>query len=203
MSHTYKLTYFDGRGLAEVSRLLFAVTGTQFEDHRIPYEADRKSWLAVKETFPFLKVPELVVDGEHIAQSKAIERFLAKRFGMFGASDIETAKIDAFSEQIRDISLAYNQARGNDEKVAKFWAEEFPSNINILQKNAGSNGHFVGDKLTLPDVQFYYICTTNIDAKDKVEACLANHENLRKIITNVANNENIKAHVSQRKETPF
>jgi hypothetical protein len=33
---SYELTYFDGRGLGEVSRLIFAATGTQFKDTRLP-----------------------------------------------------------------------------------------------------------------------------------------------------------------------
>jgi hypothetical protein len=32
----YTLHYFNGRGLAEVSRLLFAATQTPFEDNRLP-----------------------------------------------------------------------------------------------------------------------------------------------------------------------
>eukprot|EP00026_Physarum_polycephalum_P016229 Phypoly_transcript_17093.p1 GENE.Phypoly_transcript_17093~~Phypoly_transcript_17093.p1 ORF type:complete len:203 (+),score=44.59 Phypoly_transcript_17093:75-683(+) len=202
MSH-YKLSYFDIRGLGELSRLLFVITGTSFEDNRIPFEEDRKSWLAVKETFPFLKVPELQVDGVRIPQSKAIERFLAKRFGLFGSSDTETAVIDGFSEQVRDISNAYFAARGDETKLTKFWAEELPNNLHILGKNAGNNGHFVGDKITLPDVQFYYLMSTQFDAKDKVESCLAKHENLKKIIDTVANNDKIKEYVSKRKVTPF
>ena len=31
----YKLTYFNGRGRAELSRLIFAAAGVEFEDERI------------------------------------------------------------------------------------------------------------------------------------------------------------------------
>ena len=34
---TYKLTYFDIRGRAEVARLLFVKSGTQFEDNRVDF----------------------------------------------------------------------------------------------------------------------------------------------------------------------
>ena len=35
---SYKLIYFNSRGAAEVSRLLFAVAGREYEDVRIPRE---------------------------------------------------------------------------------------------------------------------------------------------------------------------
>jgi len=117
MADTYKLTYFDGRGVAEVGRLVFAAAGVAFEDHRIPYEEDRHSWLVVKKDYYFEKIPELTVNGkEHVPQSKAIERFLARRFGLYGSNEYEAALIDGYGEQIRDILLAYNQARSDEEK---------------------------------------------------------------------------------------
>ena len=33
-----KLTYFNGRGLAETSRILFAISGEDYEDFRYPLE---------------------------------------------------------------------------------------------------------------------------------------------------------------------
>jgi len=35
---TYKLTYFNGRGRAEVARLLFEASGTKYEDFRIEFD---------------------------------------------------------------------------------------------------------------------------------------------------------------------
>ena len=44
----------------------------------------------------------LVVDGKHeIGQSKSIERYLAKKLGLLGRSDVEAAQIDAFTEHVR------------------------------------------------------------------------------------------------------
>jgi glutathione S-transferase len=41
----YKLTYFDGRGRAEVVRMLFTAGGVQFTDERV------KNWPTGKEGF--------------------------------------------------------------------------------------------------------------------------------------------------------
>jgi glutathione S-transferase len=99
-SSTYKLTYFNGRGLAETSRMLFKAAGQQFEDYRYPIaikdgQYTRPEWDADKPKYIYEKIPVLEIDGGKytIAQSKAIERFLAHRFNMFGKNDVEAALI--------------------------------------------------------------------------------------------------------------
>ncbi len=97
---TYKLTYFNIRGLAETSRMLFKAAGQQFEDYRYPIsmkdgQFSRPEWDADKPKYIYEKIPVLEIDGGKytIAQSKAIERFLARRFNMFGNNDVEAALI--------------------------------------------------------------------------------------------------------------
>ena len=46
----YKLTYFNGRGRAELSRLIFAQAGVQYEDVRI----ERADWLQLKPSQSYL-----------------------------------------------------------------------------------------------------------------------------------------------------
>jgi glutathione S-transferase len=99
-SSSYKLIYFDGRGLAETARMLFRAAGQKFEDSRYPIamkdgQYSRPEWDADKSKYMYEKIPVLEVDGgKHvIAQSKAIERFLARRFNLLGESDIDAAVI--------------------------------------------------------------------------------------------------------------
>ena len=88
----YTLTYFDARGLAEVTRYLFAISETPYTDKRLPlqFKVPGDFSTIVKEEFDAAKkrgdfrvgmdrVPVLDVDGVRIAQSKAIERFVARR----------------------------------------------------------------------------------------------------------------------------
>ena len=74
----YKLTYFNGRGLAEFARYVFAAAGEEYEDNRF----DAEEWKDIKPTTPFGQVPLLeVIDEDHvdqISQSNTIARFITK-----------------------------------------------------------------------------------------------------------------------------
>ncbi len=76
----YKLYYFDARGRAELSRMLFALAHVDYEDIRV--EADE--WQKLKTDMPFGQLPVLEVEGGlRIAQSMAISRYLAREFSKF------------------------------------------------------------------------------------------------------------------------
>merc|ERR1711936_672020 len=80
-----KLTYFNGLGRAEISRLILTYAGVQFEDDRITGEqlAEMKSSLA------YGQLPKLEYKGTTLYQSVTIARFLAKEFGIGGNSNME------------------------------------------------------------------------------------------------------------------
>ncbi|VDM67943.1 unnamed protein product [Strongylus vulgaris] len=75
----YKLIYFNIRGLGEVIRQIFALAGEEFEDFRYSFD----EWPEHKSEMPFGQMPVLEVDGQQLAQSHAIARFLARKFGVF------------------------------------------------------------------------------------------------------------------------
>jgi hypothetical protein len=99
-SPSYKLIYFASRGRAETSRMLFKAAGQEFEDYRYPQTVKdgqyiRPEWDVDKSKYIYEKIPVLEIDGGKyiIAQSKAIERFLARRFNMLGSNEFEAAII--------------------------------------------------------------------------------------------------------------
>ncbi|PAV78213.1 hypothetical protein WR25_23527 isoform C [Diploscapter pachys] len=94
----YKLYYFDVRGWAEISRQLFALSKTPYEDIQITHE----DWPNHKQEMPFEKMPVLSVDGVMIPQSFAIARYLARQFGYAGKSPLEEAMVDALGDQVKD-----------------------------------------------------------------------------------------------------
>lgn len=90
----YKLYYFNLRGRAEIIRLVFAAAGQKYEDIRFP----RDKWPEYKPKAPFGQCPYMeITEGGNtftMAQSIAIARYLAKKFGFAGKNDNEAGLID-------------------------------------------------------------------------------------------------------------
>lgn len=165
----YKLIYFNSRGAAELSRLLFKVAGVEFEDERI----EREKWESRKPEMPLGALPVLDVDGYKVTQSAAIARYLARKFGLLGANDIEELKVNELHEVCAEIiqrevmKFFYEQDATKKAELAKVFVEgpiqkyfDF-FEMRLKQNNDGA-GFFVGDKVTLADLAVY-ITLTMID----------------------------------------
>jgi hypothetical protein len=119
----YKLHYFNVTGLGEPIRFLFHYGGIEFEDIR--YSAE--DWLEAKKSkyfifmllsnkylmckfnfsdMPFGQMPVLEIDGEKIAQSNAICRYLAKLVGLGSDNEFESMQIDSVVDSFNDLRLS-------------------------------------------------------------------------------------------------
>jgi prostaglandin-H2 D-isomerase / glutathione transferase len=173
---TYKLTYFDARGVSENIRFMFAVAKQPYEDKRFGFSfgtpgdfstIQRPEFDAAKAAgeldASLGKVPNLEVDGVKVGQSKAIERFLARELGLAGQSSLEAFQIDCLCEHVVDFKQAYTKAKGTtdaDEKekaLKKWFDEDLPSHLALVEKSlpAGPGPFLVGSKVSLADVVFY------------------------------------------------
>ncbi|VEL32896.1 unnamed protein product [Protopolystoma xenopodis] len=87
---TYKLTYFNRRGIAEIVRILFNYVGQHYEDQRISCD----DWAKLKANLKFGVLPVLEVTAANgvkheLSESMAIARIVAKHYGLMGKSDCE------------------------------------------------------------------------------------------------------------------
>jgi len=205
----YKLTYFNSRGLAEVSRYLFALKGVDYEDYRFP---EKPVFEANKESYPFGQVPVLQIGGEKgvvLAQSRAIERYLAKEFGFMGCSPIDAQLIDSVGEALRDLRDAYGKNREKPEDKAKFFAETFPKALHYLNRFANEHGNktntFVGNSVSLADVQlFQSLASFSIFRDDEFsEKIIADYPLLVSIRNNVAAQPQIQKWIEERPVTLY
>ncbi len=79
----YTLNYFNGRGRAELTRLVFAAAGVKYTDNRV------SDWPATKGDAPLGQLPYLEVDGLKLPQSISIARYVAREHGLGGKSSLE------------------------------------------------------------------------------------------------------------------
>jgi glutathione S-transferase len=206
MSH-YKLTYFNGRGRAEISRLVFAAAGVEYEDVRI----QREDWAALKPTAPFGQLPMLEVDGVKLAQSNAMARFLARRFGLAGKTDLDQVRADMIIDCFEDttkplITLHFEKDEAKKAELHKKYIEEqLPASLDNLEKlltqNNGGDGFFVGDSLTWADLGLLIFATYMKLAK--ATELFEKRKKLYALSQRVENLPKIAAWLAKRPETEF
>jgi glutathione S-transferase len=139
-----KLTYFDfhgGRG--EPARLALSIGGIPFEDDRVA-PAD---WPARKPDTPFGALPVLEVDGQTLAQSNAINRYVGKLTDLYPLDAWQAALWDEVMEAVEDINtkLAATFFLPEEEKKTQRKALA----INRRNKSTGKTGREIPD-LILP-----------------------------------------------------
>jgi len=165
------LKYFEVQGVVETARHVLALGRQEWTESAYPIdfskfkdgvEAAAPAFAAARaagELEPNMgRAPILVVDGVHaIPQSKTIERYLARKLGLFGATEEDGAAIDAITEHVRDIKDKYQKAKVTDEGKAKWFASEMPEWMGKLEKAVGpsTSAPLVGASLSLADVTLY------------------------------------------------
>merc|ERR1712002_611590 len=200
-----KLTYFNGRGRAEISRLILAYAGVQFEDDRITGEqlAEMKSSLA------YGQLPKLEYKGTSLYQSVTIARFLAKEFGIGGNSNLEKAQADEIADAVTDIMNAiYGAFFEKDdatkaEKMKKVTEETIPNGFANMEKILVKRGgqFIVGTSFTWAELHLLQL--VDVVVSMKMEQVLEATPKLASLMTRTRNIPNIKKYLEDRPASEF
>jgi glutathione S-transferase len=159
MAPTVKLVYFGVEGRGELIRQLLHAGKVEFEDKRLP-GLTAPEWLEIKDSMPFSSVPVLYWDGEEIAQTQAIARFVAKKSGLAGSSDLEFAQSDMIACHAEDLIAKWvwgrfapsEEARvENSNNLLKVVLPKWLAQAEALLKKRGGVW-FAGSGLTFGDV---------------------------------------------------
>eukprot|EP01121_Diplochlamys_sp_Union-15-3_P018117 TRINITY_DN6534_c0_g1_i1.p1 TRINITY_DN6534_c0_g1~~TRINITY_DN6534_c0_g1_i1.p1 ORF type:complete len:228 (+),score=40.13 TRINITY_DN6534_c0_g1_i1:37-684(+) len=149
------LTYFNGRGLAEPTRLLLYYLGIDYEDKLFK---TREDFLELRQSGVLLfgQVPLLQINGLNLVQSKAIIRYLAREYKLDGENSAEIVKCDMINDGIFDYrqklsGLIFNK---NYDDVSANWIPKYMPHFETLLKNNGGE-HLVGKKLTYVDLVLF------------------------------------------------
>lgn len=210
-----KLTYFDGRGLAEVSRLMLAYTGTKYEDNRYKtkeeFDIDKQAgkFSGSMGKLPYLEVKTPEGNIVTISQSKSIERFIARRYGLTGSDEFEEARIDSICESVRDVTeLCYKaDSLYSDREKEEFYRSKFKEELDKLTKVITKNdpmglSYAVGSSISRADIAIYHLAWT-YSKYTSVEEIIQNNERISHIVRNVEKQPGISVWVERRPNTPF
>ena len=195
----YKLTYFNARGRAEVSRLIFAQVGVEYEDKRVSFE----EWGQLKPQTPFGYMPILEVDGKVLSGSGPIARFLAERYGLAGTNDVENAEIAGIADHFKDftaeyIKWSYEKDEARKAEIKKKLDEEItPKYLTNFEKQITADGWLYGSKVTYVDLLFF-------DFSPHIpEGMLPKYPGLKALIEKVEVLPNIAKWLKDRPDTPW
>jgi len=206
----YTLHYFDSRGLAEPIRLILAYGQANWKDVRIPV-TDPPTPIPddIKARSPFGQVPILEVDGQVLAQSATITRYLARKFKLTGKDEWEAAKCDEIGDAIKDFIQLWSPLwREKDEEKRKQQIaeavisskERFVSKFNqMVEANGGK--HIVGNSLTWADIIVAHFLE-NLARIAKVQL-VDEAPALQALIDTVRETPHIKEYIATRAETKF
>jgi len=151
-----KFVYFDAQAKGELTRILLNYGNIDFKDERLSFEA----WPAIKPTTPFGQLPVLFWDGVEIPQSMAIARFIAKKVGLAGNTDLEVAEADSVACHYEDVwtkfpKMIFAKTQEERETLVKEYLTEFlPKWLQPLEDMLKKKGGdwYVGSSVTFADL---------------------------------------------------
>jgi len=204
-----KLTYFNLKGRAEFARLVLVQAGQEWEDVRI----DQAKWAELKPTLPLGQVPCLEVDGVTICQSMTIARYLARRFGLAGATDIEAAQadeaVDAVSDWIQAQKAAIKPPPPGQKPVMprEFVDVQLQGWLASMERLLVSRGgkHFAGTGVSWADLAVFHVLDSMVDRlTDQGETLnMGPFPMMKGLETMVRGLPHIKKWLETRPDTPF
>jgi glutathione S-transferase len=140
-----------------------------------------------------------------LAQSRAVERYVAKQTGLMGKSDEEAALIDSIGELVSDLKTKYNAAKADHVQLTKFVNEVLPLQLSFVEKfiDVYGSGYAIGSSVSLADIQLYFVLTTFLPADLKVTEIIS--DKIALLITQVGSIPGVAKWVAGRpaRNEPF
>jgi len=201
------LKYFNLKGRAEPARLILAYAGVSYQDVRLapPWE-NIEAWAAQKSSYPYGCVPVLHWDGEEIAQSLAVARFLATKFGLAGSNILEAAQVDEIIYALQDainagfVILQEKDVGRKKELASNYVQVTIPTVLGQIEKRLQRRGgqFLVGSKFTWADIQTFFFCS-----ELRNQDVLKSFPGVANLVNRMGSVPNIKMWVQSRPKTPL
>jgi len=210
-----KLIYYNARGRAEATRLILAEGKVEYEDYRFPVNHDNDAnparandaFTALEPRLTWGQVPAMEVGSTMITQTRAIERYSAKRSGLVPQDPIDAAFVDSVVEALTDMQTELIKTmwgKPEDVEVAKkdFADNTLPRLGAQFSAVLGTSGSgFYGKAFSYADIIAYALWDLlNSHAGGKV---LEAFPLIKAHCEAVASRPNIKAYLARRPATSF
>ncbi|KAF9434300.1 hypothetical protein BGZ76_008241 [Entomortierella beljakovae] len=157
---SFRIFYFPIEGLGQTARDILAFGGAKWES------VFPEKWATEKDKTPFGCLPVLFINkgGKevHISEVSVIDSYLANHFGLLGDNLYEESLIKAFHSSSMTLiatfstSVAWNVPEAQEKAFGYFKMATLPNWIKTHERHLvdnGSNGHYIGDKLSLADIK--------------------------------------------------
>lgn len=150
-----RLHYFKGRGRAETTRWMLAVSQINFENVAIE-SPEALAALRATGKLPFDQMPLLEIDGLNLSQSSAMIRYLARRGRYYGETDADALWCDMIAGAVADFAETSLQAAFQPTAEAAVESlsgrfEKFGPKFEARLAESGT-GFCAGARLTFADV---------------------------------------------------
>ncbi|KAG0219671.1 hypothetical protein BGX33_001437 [Mortierella sp. NVP41] len=161
--NVHHLAYFPFHGLAGCIRTTLVLLGEPYKNTTLSFA----EWMVQKPLTPFGHVPILREETKcgktfELAEISAIEHFLAKRGNLLGRDFWEETQIRMYHSSTHALItfLVHNIVQSPKEDRPAFLARFKKTNLSqwirshekVLAAN-GSNGHYIGDQLSIADIK--------------------------------------------------
>jgi len=222
-----QLKYFDIKGAAETCRVLLALGGEDYTDTR--YQMDPTTFQSPqfledkssgKLSINLNRAPVLITpSGRTIGQSKAIERYIARKCGLMGRTSEEEAIIDCIAEHCRDVKDAAMRKRFSkfvkdktDEEKAQdrtqWFNEDMPLLLSKIEQSVTEistrPGYTLGDEPTYADVTIWALLRDCSDTDlDDTTMAAAKCKSLNAIADQIASHPGVAKWLNDRPKSTW
>nr|AAB01057.1 S-crystallin [Doryteuthis opalescens] len=219
----YTLYYFNGRGRAEILRMMFAAAAVKYMDKRFEFN----EWDKYRKDMPCMCVPVLEMDGGmRMPETMAIARYLAREYGFYPKNSMDMMRCDyiadCFYEIMHDYMRYYHWKNGrfrfgkdgmmgsdmggNDCNYDNYMQWRYMNTFNrvmpfmertLSMRNGGSN-FFMGDQMMWCDMMCY-CCMENPMMEN--QSMFSNYPKLMSLYKRVSAHPKISTYLKSRSNT--
>ncbi|XP_788101.1 glutathione S-transferase alpha-4 [Strongylocentrotus purpuratus] len=204
-----RLTYFAGRGFAEVTRLALNAAQIEYDD---VYLRTREEFLQLitDGKLMFKQVPLLEIDGKNLIGSECVLRYVCNKAKLQGKSDDDQSKIEMLSMGARDMlkggfsGAKFQATPEKEEEMLQSAAKQCKDRyLPVFEKVLGENksGFLVGDSLTMADLMFFD-GLSYVNEIPKIKSLLDDFPNCKAFIVHFSSQPGIKEYLASPRRHP-